>query len=217
MQKVFLGKYTVVSQPASTTIIPLNTLKNRLNIPLVSTSKDKELTLLLDATVDQFMKFAQMGVLNTTMKCQLYSFSNFEYLNSYNSIETNFAIFRQKVHTINSVKYYVSGVLTTLANNKYTSKETPFYNEIITLEQNFPTNYDKLDLLGRSKPFAVEVEFVSGFGATSADVPPDVKQALISYVVYYYNNKGDCSDDMSNAQANQFINLISEHQYQYVL
>ena len=61
------------------------------------------------------------------------------------------------------------------------------YSQIFLKEdQEWPTNIDLV-------PQAVEIIFTSGYGATEASVPADVKIALLSHIAFMYENRGDCN------------------------
>lgn len=51
--------------------------------------------------------------------------------------------------------------------------------------------FDKTWPTTRDEVNAVEVEFVAGFGAAAADVPLDIKQALLLLVGHWYENRED--------------------------
>lgn len=204
-----LGKYTFV-KPDPLDIFTLAELKNKLSIPSAITSKDAELTLLLGAAIDAFMETAQMGILDTTFTVKLYGFNNYKVYGN-DRIESDLiGIYRQQIHTINSIKYYKNNVLTTLASTNYIVDYDRMITEIRpATEDGFPTDYDTL--IPQSKPGAVVIEFVSGFGATASDIPADVQQALLSYVMESYTNKGDCNCD---GEINKrFNNLIAKYKY----
>ncbi len=48
-------------------------------------------------------------------------------------------------------------------------------------DKSWPTTRDEVN--------AVEVEFIAGFGAAAADVPADIKQALLLLIGHWYDNR----------------------------
>lgn len=203
--KFTLGKYSFTrNDPLD--IFTLAELKTYLNIPTSVTSRDTQLTLWLDSAIDTFMEIAQMGILDTTFTAKFYGFHNYKIYDNSTATSNTLQLFRQKIHTINSVKYYKSNVLTTLANTEY---KMDFENMITSIlsatDEGFPTDYDTLAFQG--KPGAVEIEFVSGFGENVSDIPADVKHALLSYVKESYE---DCACGEVNSR---FNDLIAKYRY----
>lgn len=206
----FYGQNTIITKPDSNGILTLNEIKQYLNLPLISTSKDNELTTLLNSAVEEFCDISQGSILDTTYKCKLYGFHNFKnydyYVNSNNSIR----IKRQFIHTVNSIKYLSNGVMVTLPSTEYITDNKPFYIEITSTNTNGFPEVDKL-VNNINKIGTVEIEFVAGFGTSATTIPSKIKRALLAYIAYFYQNKGDCGG--CGDTNNQFYNLISEYQY----
>ena len=122
-------------------------------------------------------------------------------------------MYQNNIHTLNKIEYAKDGVLTTLSQDVYNFSQQA-YKATLSLKSNKDwvdaSNFDEQynnDPLG-----VVKIEFVSGFGATSANIPAKIKNALVSYVRYYYSNPGDCGD-CGNGNPSQFYSLISEYKY----
>ena len=206
----FRGRYKVITQQPATNIISIAELKNRLKIPSNVTSVDSSLTDSLKAAVDEFMDYTQSGLLDTVFSCDLYGFSNanLRYIDC-----DEVYLYQNNIHTLNKIEYAKDGVLTTLSQDVYNFSQQA-YKATLSLKSNKDwvdaSNFDEQynnDPLG-----VVKIEFVSGFGATSANIPAKIKNALVSFVTYYYNNTGDCGD-CGNGNPNQFYRLISEYEY----
>lgn len=108
---------------------------------------------------------------------------------------------KSKLQSITSIKYYIDSVLTTLSSANYYKTNDANYSSVYLVENQAYPNTD-------SRKQAVEIIFVSGYGASASDVPQAIKQALISMVVALYENAGDCAES-SNGQMAQFKYLFS--------
>jgi uncharacterized phiE125 gp8 family phage protein len=205
----FRGRYKVVTQQPATNIISIAELKNRLKIPSNITSVDSTLTDSLNAAVDEFMDYTQSGLLDTVFSCDLYGFSN---TNIRYTDRNELYLYQNNIHTLNSVKYAKDGVLTTISQDVYNFTKQA-YKATLSLKSNQKwIDASDIDEQYNNDPLGVvKVEFVSGFGATAAEIPAKIKKALVSYVIYYYNNTGDCGD--CGGEASQFYSLISEYKY----
>ena len=205
----FRGRYKVITQQPATNIISIAELKNRLKIPSNITSVDSTLTDALNAAVDEFMDYTQSGLLDTVFSCDLYGFSNINlrYINS-----DQISLYQNNIHTLNSIKYAKDGVLTTISQDVYNFTKQA-YKATVSLKSNQKwIDASDIDEQYNNDPLGVvKVEFISGFGATATDIPAKIKNALVSYVRYYYNNTGDCGD--CGGEASQFYSLISEYRY----
>ena len=209
----FFGKNTIINQPSNNNIFTLDEIKQYLNIPTISTAKDNELTMLLNMAVEEFCDISQGSILNTTYKSQLYGFHNFDKnYNNYFYTNNVIRIKRQFIHTVNSIKYLSNGVMTTLPSTEYNVDCQPFYVDIVSLNEN---GFPKVDefINNIQKLGTVEVEFIAGFGTTKASIPDKIKRALLSYITYFYTNKGDCNG-CGDANA-QFSQIAGEYLYYY--
>lgn len=210
----FFGKNTIVSKPDNSNILTLDEIKEYLNIPLTFTSKDAELTRLLNSAIEEVYDICQMGLLNTTYKCLLYGFHNFKVFNQYYCNTANvFRIKKQLIHTINYIKYYENNIQLTLPITDYALDTKPYYAEILSIND---TGYPSVDRYTNNlnKLGAVEVEYITGFGDDKSDIPSKLISAILAYISYYYNNKGDCNGCSGGINNNQqFMNLIGEYSY----
>lgn len=209
----FKGRYKITTLPPATDIISIAELKNRLKIPANITSVDATLTDLLNMAVGEFMDYTQSGLLDTVFTCDLYGFSNtnIRYIN-----EIYFCLYQNNIHTLNKIEYAKNSVLTTVSQDVYNFTKQA-YKATLSLKSNQSwINISGIDEQYNNDPVGVvKVEFISGFGSTSSDIPAKIKNALVSYVRYYYNNTGDCGG-CGNGQPDQFYSLISEYKYHHI-
>lgn len=108
---------------------------------------------------------------------------------------------KSKLQSITSIQYYIESVLTTFDSSNYYKTNDANYSSIY-LNQNkaYPNTDDRKQ--------AVEIVFVSGYGASASDVPQAIKTALISMITALYENAGDCAESSKGEMA-QFKYLFS--------
>lgn len=101
------------------------------------------------------------------------------------------------VSAIDSIKYYVDGVLTTYASANYTLDDTSLFPRIGLLpDKNWPTPDQRVN--------AVVVKFTSGYGTTRFDVP----EAIIKCAKMMLADAYDYREDMVK-ELNQSGKVIS--------
>lgn len=170
-----------VTTAAANRPLDLDTVKNWLKIPLTNKTQDDLLNLIIDAVTEFGEKYTGRDFINRT----------------YTTFRDNFQdcleLRRSRVSAVASVKYLLDGVLTTVATTVWGFTDVTDFSEIFLEEdQEWPTDVDNV-------PQAVEVVFTSGYGATEASVPADVKLGMLNHIALVYANRGDCSScDTSN-------------------
>lgn len=166
-----------VSTAAAGRPLTLPTVKSHLKIDLTDASQDTYLNLLIDTATAFGEKYTKRTFINT-------GFTTFR-----DDFNDSLELRRSKVSAIASIKYLVAGVLTTLSTDIYDFTDVTSFSEIfLKLNQIFPTDVDQV-------PQAVEIIFTAGYGATEANVPADVKMALLNHIADLYSNRGDCGGD----------------------
>lgn len=98
---------------------------------------------------------------------------------------------RSPLLAISSIKYYLSGVLTTISSADYQIVKKPAFSFVIPVGDSVWPSVD-IRLHG------VVIEFTAGYGAASA-VPADIKNALLAHATQVYQNRGDCDSGGSCA------------------
>lgn len=98
-------------------------------------------------------------------------------------------ILKSKLQSITSIKYYKDSVLETFDSSKYYITNSEHYASIYLVDgQDYPGGLD-------NRKQAVEILFVSGYGADASFVPEALKQAMITHIAYLFENSGDCPDN----------------------
>tara|TARA_R110000787_G_scaffold287_1_gene921 strand:+ start:1094 stop:1681 length:588 start_codon:yes stop_codon:yes gene_type:complete len=94
---------------------------------------------------------------------------------------------KSKLQSVTSINYYNKNTLTLLNAADYYITNEVDYSSIYLIEgQSYPATDNRRQ--------AVEITFVSGYGADADAVPQALKQAMLSHVAYLFENTGDCTD-----------------------
>jgi uncharacterized phiE125 gp8 family phage protein len=156
-------------------------VKTHLKIDAADATQDDYLNLLIDMARDFGEKYTKRTFIDT-------GFTTFR-----DDFNDSLLLRRSKVSAIASIKYLVSGVLTTLSTDVYDFTDVTDFSEIfLKVDQVFPTDVDQV-------PQAVEIIFTAGYGADTTDVPADVKFAMLNHIADLYSNRGDCGGDCAGS------------------
>jgi hypothetical protein len=175
----------------STLVISLDEAKEALRI-VGDTSQDTLITRLIYTATNYFELVTGRDLINKTYKCYL---NNFPFQNYYGGLNYTYGvgynnlgirILKSKLQSITHIKYYVDGILVTWDSSNYYITDENDYAAIYLVDgSNWPTDAD-------NRMQAVVITFVAGYGTAASDIPYDIKQALLQYIVYLYENRGDC-------------------------
>lgn len=110
---------------------------------------------------------------------------------------------KSKLQSITFVKYYdKDNVQQTLNSSVYAITESDSYSKFYkACNQSFPES-----ICCRKQ--AVEIRFISGYGAEAEKVPQALRTAIISMIAALYQNAGDCAEGGAGQQA-QFKSLLA--------
>lgn len=165
--------YNVSTAPVNKPVT-LVEVKTHLKIDAADATQDDYLNLLIDMATAFGEKYTKRTFIDT-------GFTTFR-----DDFNDSLLLRRSKVSAIASIKYLVSGVLTTLSTDVYGFTDVTGFSEIfLKVDQVFPTDLDQV-------PQAVEIIFTAGYGADNTDVPADVKFAMLNHIADLYSNRGDC-------------------------
>lgn len=157
-----------VTTPAATFPVSLSTIKEYLK--LTDTADDSLLmSQCLPSAVEWIEHQMRRPLISRTMKLTLDVFPS----------ATKLEIPVPVVSAISSVKYYnTAGVLTTLSASSYwtiLNERASSAYVVLKPSYSWPSTEE-------SRPRAVEVEFVAGYGSNPSDVPADIRQAILYLV-----------------------------------
>ena len=167
----------ILSVDSSVEPITLDYVKDYLRIS--STDDDTLLGDLITTARNYGEKYIGRDFINKTYVCYLDCFPN-----SFHSIELR----KSKLQSISSIEYYKDDVLTDVDSSIYYFTDESEYSTInLKTTESWPRDAD-------DRKQTVKITFVSGYGATSADVPQGIKSAMLAHIANMYENRGDCMD-----------------------
>lgn len=164
--------------------LTLNEVKTHLRLD-GNSSFDSQLNNLIKVAREYCEQITGRDLINKTYRALL------------NCMPRKLKIKKSKLQSILSIKYYSNGILEILPSNQYYITQSNDYALLIV------NNDLQLNLDDREQ--AVNIDFIAGYGATADTVPQGLKQAMLSYIVYLFENAGDC------AEQGQFENLFANY------
>lgn len=196
--------------PAVAMPITVDEAKMQLRIDLTNLTEDGLITRYIAAATTYFELVTYRDLINKTYKCYLDVFpcrSGIGYLEGYRFlpqyVENHIQIRKSKLQSITDIKYYSDNIINTWNPTNYYITDEPDYASIYLVDnQTWPTNIDQ-------RKQAVIITFVAGYGPDASYVPAIIKQALLQYVSYLYDNRGDCGGCDSNGIPSSAIALFA--------
>lgn len=175
--------YDLIAGPAGP-VLTLAEIKEHLKIEPLDLSQDAYLESLERTVVLFAEKYTKRDFINKTYRTFRDSFiSNSNYWIDRQVIELR----RSRLQAVNSVQYYLNGILTTVSPSLYQVVSESDFGFVVPFEGNvWPTADTRYN--------AIQIEFVSGYGPTGASVPSDLKNALLAHIAKIYENRGDCDE-----------------------
>lgn len=163
----------IVIVPATNWPVSLDMVKTQLKISLLDTSQDTFLELLIDAATQFAEKYTGRDLITKTYLTYRPCFSDY--------IELH----RSMITSIVSFEYLLDGVLTPVDISTYKLlQETGFARIALNVDSSYPSHDTYYQ--------AIKITFDSGFGASEASIPADLKIALLNHIAFLYVNRGDC-------------------------
>ena len=162
---------------AAALAVSLVEIKAFLKLDASDTSEDAFLTILIESAVDYAEKYTRRDLINKT------------YITYRDDFEDLTTLRKSKLQSITHIKYYdVANILQTVSSGVYAITDEVDYSDIYRLTtQLWPTGgvYNR--------PQAVQITFVSGYGAASSNLPSAFRNALMNHIAHLYANRGDCA------------------------
>lgn len=153
--------------------LTLNEVKSHLRLD-GNSSFDTQLNNLIKVARQYCEKITGRDLINKNYRALL------------NCMPKKIKIQKSRLQSITSIQYYKNNILETLPSNQYYFTYSNDYSLLIIEEQN--------DLKIDDREQAIHINFVAGYGTTADSVPQGLKQAMLSYITYLFENAGDCSD-----------------------
>lgn len=161
----------------SSEAIPLSLVKEHIRLSHDNTCEDELIRTYIATARLCFEAFTRRTLITTTYR-------------TYRDIwENGYELRRSPLQSVESVKYYdTDNVLQTLdSSNYYVTDEADYSRLIFNDDAVFPTL--------KNREQAIQIEFKAGYGDTMADIPADIRVALLQHIANMYENRGDCEGD----------------------
>jgi uncharacterized phiE125 gp8 family phage protein len=185
----------ILKTDSSVLVVSLVDMKAYLQVDF---STDDDLITSLIKTATRYIEnYTHRDLINKTYTLYLDFFGDNYGCENYQTI------YRHKLQSITSIKYYSNETLTTFASANYSFIKSDNNFQYIYLKEN--VSFPDTDNL----PQTIEIEFIAGFGTTVADVPDDYKIMIKRLVAYLYNFRGDCIDGNIDLNHSSLIGLKS--------
>jgi hypothetical protein len=183
--------------PAAGLAVSLANVKDWLKIPTTLSIDDSLITHLIKSATGYFEKITGRDLLTKTYKTYLDSFPITDGLYYYSGVspllpqyqDNGIVLRKSPLGSVSSIQYYADGVLTTWASlNYYTTVNTDYSGIYLVQNKSFPTDVDV-------RKQAVVINFTAGYGVDDTFIPEDIQQALLRFISFLYDNRGDCADN----------------------
>ena len=185
-------EYIITSQ-TNELPLTLTEVKNHLRIDF--TNEDDYLTHLIKVASTFFEDITGRSLITKTYKT---------YIDKFPQYNVGIKIRKSKLQSIVSIQYKLNNVLTTYTSQNYYFNESTRFSEILLITNNqYPNLIDEIKN-------CVAITFTAGYGATNANIPSDVKQALLMFIANYYMNRGDVNCNHNSLAINNFRPYIIE-------
>lgn len=180
----------------STLAVSLANTKAWLKIPSSLDADNTLITYLIKAATGFFEKITGRDLITKTYRTYLDNFPIVNGLYYYSGVsplipqyqDNGIWLRKSRLQTVTSIKYLKDGVQLTWDSLNYYTTINSDYSAIYLVDgANFPENIDV-------RKQAVEINFTAGYGADDTSVPDDVQQALLRFISFLYDNRGDCAD-----------------------
>jgi len=197
------GKYVeiykrtrVITQPVNEPIT-LDELKAHLRI--TTNDENTYLTGLIQAARVHIEEYLRRKLITQTIRMTLDQWPFFDFPVWEGQVEAPFTalvpeaalkLWFPPLQSVSQVQItFRDGTTTIYASSNYlVDNSTPDDYGRITLkvDATIVTNLQEIN--------AVEIDYVAGYGVNGSDVPFAIRQALLNYAAWMYQNRGDCSD-----------------------
>ena len=167
--------YSILVPPADLAV-SLDDMKTHLKIPLATITFDAEITEFIKAATIIAEQATGRTFIDTTFR----TFRDF--------FSCCFQLRRAKATSIVQIQYNVKEILTIVPVTTYFLTDSNEFGEVHLQDKElWPTDNDDIDQ-------SILIDFIAGFGPTSADVPANIQQAIKMIVANMWANRGDCCD-----------------------
>lgn len=174
----------ILITPANIEPLTLNEVKTHLRLEGI-TSFDNQLNNLIKVAREYCEQITGRDLINKTYRILL------------NCMPKKMKILKSKLQSITSIRYYSQDILQTLPSNNYYFTQSNDY-ALLIIDNNLQLNLDNREQV-------INIDFIAGYGNTADNIPQGIKQAMLSYITYLFENAGDC------VEVGQFENLFANY------
>lgn len=162
-------QYRIATAP---TTYPVSLEEAKLHLRVTTSEEEYRITALIKSATDQVESYLRRQLITATWDLYIDDFPDVIYLE------------KSPVASVTYVKYYNSSdELTTLSTDDYVVDTYTEPGRItIACGKSWPSTYNR--------PSAVNVRFISGYGAAS-DVPDTIKDGIYLTLTHLFENRGD--------------------------
>lgn len=202
-----MAYYNTFQQPKTYTLVtdsatePLTLAEVKTHLRIDGTDYDAILEPLIKTVRQLAEKITGRDFINKTWKTYIDCFPSYALAPYYSNFCDSIEIKKSKLSSITSIKYYIDDVLTTLSSSIYYITDVDTYSSIYL---DSDSSYPATD----TRKQAVEIIFVSGYGADATFVPEALKQAMLSHITFLYENAGDCVDNGQSQFKSMYLPYI---------
>ena len=184
-----------VEVPAASLAVPLSEMKTWLKIS--HSTLDAEITALIEGATKTAENITKRDFVTKTYRTFRDGFSDspLAYANYAALIPdhlrggcdlTSIQLRKSPFQSVISVEYLKNSVRTPVDSAVYYNTVESAFSELLLVDgQSWPTDLDK-------RKQAVKIDFTTGYGDDSADIPPDIRTAIKMHVANAFANRGDC-------------------------
>lgn len=161
------------------TVEPLTLAEAKLHLRVTWAKEDDLINRLIVGARQAFERDTGRQLITATYEGFIDGFPQFD--------DKAIDISKPPLLAVNSVTYFdPSNVLQTWLAAEYTAKA--FSGPFARRGMVYPSGLNQYPL-ARRIPNAITINFDAGYGATAADVPDDIKEALLGWIAFHYVNR----------------------------
>ena len=164
--------------------LTLAEVKAYLIIPVTDTSRDAWLTMLIKTSMHEFEEYARRVLIKATFITYR---NNFPFTNF-------FELRKSPLVSVESVEYLdVDKVWQTMDSTEWMVTNENYFSKIVWNDAfKFPSLYEQ--------PQPIRINFTAGMATDDTDTDIHLKEGLLAYIAFMFENKGDClTTKMDNA------------------
>lgn len=191
--------YTVVTPP-SNLAVSLVTFKAFIKQPNLPASQDALITILIESATESGEKLTRRDFITReyvtfrdffpepSQNEGYYAFGQVPAFTGITGDENvGFELRKSPLQSVEQVQYLKSGSFVIIPSTDYYNTVETDYSELLSANA-WPTDND-------NRLQSIEINFKTGFGDTEADIPSDIKNAILMHATALWSDRGDCCEE----------------------